>query len=319
MKKPQLAILLLSVFLFASTWAQGVPVVSDSLVQDLACPQLSIKEIHRKIRPEAFQTSYHLPVRNWSFSSGLYDLAACWSLARSQRLFFYLSRWNEKAPPADSKIIFNLLEMIRGSSPYTSIDEQQIKEFPLKELYVTSQPESSLGPQSPLWASLLVGLKQTLENDRVLFRNLRTEVEFYQSRRFHDFIRNIRYVIGDGARSPRKNRATRDLIIRNLEENSLPLILLRPKRVSQHVVLAKRYTVLSNGDIEFEVYDSNQPSRDQRLLFSHQEDEFYGPDIVGGLPKVDDPQAPLGVFVVDEKERDLIDRALLKYYQKKCP
>lgn len=292
--------------------------VSDSLVENLSCNSLKKEDVLRKIRVEAFSSFYHMPVINWGYSLGLYDLASCWSLARSQRLFFYLSRWNDSSAPDSEKTLFDVLEMIRGSSPYAHPGDLEIKEFPLKELLVFSHSESSLGIQTPLWHSLTKGLIQTFPNDKKLLRNLKSEVEFYQTWRFHDFIKNIRYVIGNGTRTPQQNRATRDLVLRNIEENKLTMLLLRPKRVSQHVVLAKKYNFKSNGDIEIDVYDSNSPFRDQKITFSRSDDEFYAPEIVRGLPHVDDPQAPLGVFVVDEKERDDIERALLKHYKKKC-
>lgn len=63
------------------------------------------------------------------------------------------------------------------------------------------------------------------------------------------------------------NLSSRNQLIRNLEENKLTLLLLRPKRVSQHVVLAKRFMVLPEGDIEFQVYDSNAPGQDRSVTY----------------------------------------------------
>lgn len=291
----------------------------DSLVEDLHCQNLSPEEIRRKIRPDAFSQAYHQPVRNWSFSVGLYDLAACWSLARSQRLFFYLTRWGETSPSSDpNKTTFEVLEMIRGTSPYAHIDDPSISEFPLKEYTVVSRPDNTWLPTTPLWLSLQQGFKQTFPNDKTLLRTFRSEIEFYQNRRFHDFLKNIRYVVGDGSRSPEKNRLTRNQIIKNLEDNKLPLLLLRPKRVSQHVVLAKSFATKANGDIEFSVYDSNSPAQNQIITFSGSDQEFYAPAVVRGLPRVEDPQAPLGVYVVDDSEFKILDKTLLNYYQRKC-
>lgn len=296
----------------------ATPVINDSLVEGLDCRLLSSAEIFKKIRPTAFSSSYHLPIKNWTFSAGLYDLAACWSMARTQRLFFYLARWEDAPSPNSDKTLFDLLEMIRGTSPYAHTSDSQIKEFPLSEYYIFPQRENTWDVSSPLWHSLIAGITQDFPNDKTLKRTFKSEVEFYQNRRFHDFIRNIRYIIGDGARSPEKNRATRDQILKNIENNRLPLILLRPKRVSQHVVIAKKFEISSNGDIEIRVYDSNAPLKDQLITFSKADNEFYAPDIVRGLPEISDPQAALGVFIVDDNEFKLIDKALLSYYQKKC-
>lgn len=291
---------------------------SDSLVENLDCSKLNVNEIYTKMRPEAFTTSHHLPVKNWGFSVGLYDLAACWSLSHSQRLFFYLARWGE-TPEADTqKTAFEVLEMIRGSSPYANADDPFIKEWPLDELRVFKQFENSWNTSFALWPALNKGFRQDFPNGQQLQRNFRAEIEFYQNYRFHDFIRNFKYIVGDGSRSAEKNRETRAQVLRNLETHKLTLLLVRPKRVSQHIVLAKRFELKVNGEVDIYVYDSNFPTKDQVITFNPNTVEFYAPEIVRGLPEVDDPQAPVGIFVVDEKDRNLIDKALIKYYKKMC-
>ena len=290
----------------------------DSLVEGLSCDQLSPAKVYQSIRKDAWDPSYHLPVRNWAYSAGLYDLAACWSLARTQRLLFYLARWNEPPDKNPSQQVIEWMNQIRGSSPYGDMDTSNVKEFPLKDYHLLLRREAGPYYGSSLLADLSAGFKQNLSNGTTLQRNFKAEIEFYQNRRFHDFLKNLKYIVGDGSRSPDKNRATRNALLRNLEENKLTLLLLRPKRVSQHVVVAKSFERLSNGNIEILVYDSNYPMQNQKIMFRELDSEFYAPDIVRGLPEVDQPNAALGVYIVDEDERSAIETALVKYYKNKC-
>lgn len=298
--------------------ATGKRLSPDSLTEGLSCENLSTQRIYQSIRSDAWTPAYHLPQRNWSYSAGLYDLAACWSLARAQRLFFYLARWGESVPPTSPQKLEALADLLRGSSPYANYDDFHPREFPLKDYFVFSQNEGSPLPGSELLSSLEVGFQQPLGNDKNLKRTFKSEIEFFQNRRFHDFIKNARFIVGDGARPVQENRNTRNALLRNLEENKLTLLLLRPKRTSQHIVLAKSFSPKTNGDIEVEVYDSNVPHKNQVLLYSSQDHQFYGPEIVQGLPGVLNPQAPLGVYIVDEKERSMIEATLAKHYQSKC-
>jgi hypothetical protein len=88
--------------------------------------------------------------------------------------------------------------------------------------------------------------------------------------------------------------------------------------MAQHIVLAKRFELKSNGEVDIYVYDSNSPMKDQVVTFKSETAEFFAPEIVRGFPEVDNPQAPLGVFIVDEKDRNLIEKTLVKYYRKMC-
>jgi hypothetical protein len=310
---------ILFVFLFLKiNPAFGASSYSDSLVENLNCSKIDATEIYKKMRAESFSLNYHLPVQNWGFSVGLYDLAACWSLARSQRLFFYLARWNESSDKDIQKATYEILEMIRGTSPYAHVDDPFVNEWPLDELTMIKQLDRQWNITSVLWGALNKGFRQDFPNGRQLSRNFRSEIEFYQNLRFHDFIRNLKYVVGDGSRSAESNRETRSQTLRNLELHKLTLLLIRPTRMAQHIVLAKRFELKSNGEVDIYVYDSNSPMKDQVVTFKSETAEFFAPEIVRGFPEVDNPQAPLGVFIVDEKDRNLIEKTLVKYYRKMC-
>ena len=171
---------------------------------------------------------------------------------------------------------------------------------------------------STLWSGLQFDYTQNLGAGKSLYRSWKGDIEQYQKERFHEFARNLKLVIGDDARSAKKNRATRNQILTNLESHRMTLLVLRPTRLSQHVVIAKSFRLLSNGRTEIVVYDSNQPLRDQILTYDANAEDFFATDIVRGLAKVKDPQAALVVFVVDEYDRSLIDLAPVKHYRTQC-
>lgn len=312
---PLVSVVLLLTLLSPRSGASPNKVISDSLVENLACSRVSTDEIYRRIRPEAFSSQYHNLSVNWPFATKLYDLAACWSLARTQRLFFYLARWNH---PQDSARVSDILDMVRGSRPYLTKYLKRIEESPVTDFKVFTQKDPTWKNTSPLWAGLQYGYTQNLGAGKSLYRSWKGDIEQYQKERFHEFAKNLKLVIGDDARSAKKNRLTRNQILNNLESHRMTLLILRPTRMSQHVVIAKSFRLLSNGRTEIVVYDSNQPLRDQILTYDASQEDFFAPEIVRGLAKVKDPQAALGVFVVDEYDRSLIETALMKYYKSQC-
>lgn len=316
-KKVKTLFVFLAVISSTPTFAQGPKVISDSLVENLSCHRISSDEIYRRIRPDSLSSSYHTLSVNWPFSAGLYNLGACWSLSRAQRLFFYLARWNESQNP-DNRKMHEIFDMVRGSKPYANSKDWKIREADLTELSVFPQKDSRWTPTATVWSALQYGFTQRFANGKSLLRAWKTDIEHYQKERFHEFAKNLKFIIGDDARSDRKNRQTRDQLLRNLESNRLTLLVLRPTRMSQHVVVAKSFEIKSNGTIDIRVYDSNQPLRDQILTFDNRQNDFFAPTIVRGFAKVRNPQAAIGVFIVDEYERTLVDTALVKHYKRKC-
>lgn len=310
-------LLTLATILSANTvWAKTV---TDSLVKNLPCDQITVSEIYRKIDTSQFSSQYHLPITNWNYDSGLYNLGNCWSLTHAQRLFFYLNRWNSlvAAKPADTKLQ-GLLNFLRGAKPYTQNEEKWILDGPLGRLQVFGAAESHFDKKSGLFAGLMTGVSQLFPNHKTEKRNFKSEIEHYQKNRFTKFLKNIKYVIGTGARSEQKNRETRDALIQNLEGNRLPMMILRTIRTTQHAVLAKHYEVLSNGDISFTVYDSNQPDKDQTITYKQADQNFYAPEVAKEFTDKKYGNDPLGVYIVDQDDFDPIDRALVEHYTALC-
>lgn len=310
-------LLTLAATLFANTlWAKTV---SDSLVKNLSCDNITASEIYSKIDTTQFSSEYHLPITNWKFDSGLYDLANCWAMSRTQRLFFYLNRWRsmvDAQPTYQSRK--GILDMIRGAVPYTQNEEKWILDGPLSRLYVFGAAESSFDKKSGLFAGLFNGIKQSFANNRTEIRNFRSEIEHYQKARFTRFLKNIKYVIGTGARSEKRNRNTRDALIQSLEQNRLPMVVLRTVRTTQHIVLVKRFEVRSNGDIEFSVYDSNLPEKDQQLTYKQSDQNFYAPIVAAEFTAPKHAEKALGVYIVDQEEHGPIEDALVAHYTALC-
>ncbi|MFM6927294.1 MAG: hypothetical protein ACKOX6_02465 [Bdellovibrio sp.] len=303
--------------LFANTlWAKTV---SDSLVKNLSCDNISASEIYSKMDTTQFSSEYHLPITNWKFDGGLYDLANCWAMSRTQRLFFYLNRWRSMVDAQPTyQTRKGILDMIRGAVPYTQNKEKWILDSPLSRLYVFGAAESAFDKKSGLFAGLFNGIKQSFPNNRTEIRNFHSEIEHYQKARFGKFLKNIKYVIGTGARSEKRNRNTRDTLIQTLEQNRLPMVVLRTVRTTQHIVLVKRFEVRSNGDIEFFVYDSNLPEKDQQLTYKQSDQNFYAPIVAAEFTAPQHAEKALGVYIVDQEEHGPIEDALVAHYTALC-
>ena len=130
-------------------------------------------------------------------------------------------------------------------------------------------------------------------------------------------MKNIRYVIGTGGRSYKRNHQTRDNLLSNLERNRLTLVIIRPTRLTQHVVLVKRFELLSNGDVDFYVYDSNQPLNDTRITYKKSEEDFFAPEVLKTL-SAKHANEPVGIYIVDDEDHGPIENALVAHYTALC-
>ncbi|UYL09942.1 hypothetical protein B9G69_005050 [Bdellovibrio sp. SKB1291214] len=284
----------------SSSFAQRT--VSDSLVSDLPCDKVTANEIYRRMSQNQFSSSYHIPLTNWGVEAknGLYELGVCWSLSRAQRLLFYLNRWNETSTVRGPQTL-QVLNMLRGDPTYPVI------------LNSETYPRTDLG----MLGNLMDGVSFE-RGGKNLHRNFRSEIEKYQLARFHKLGKNLKYLIGNGTRSKTNNRQTKDQLVGNLQINKLTMLIVRANRMAQHVVLAKRFERLSNGDINFYVYDSNHPGEDNVLTYNKADSRFYSPGIVYGVVPAKDLNDSLGVYIVDEQERDPVEKVLVRYYSSLC-
>lgn len=299
-------------------------VISDSLVENLQCSNFSIDHIYKGIRADAFEVSRHIPRRNWLFNNGLVTLGACWGLSSAQRRLFYLGRYDdgEMAQVNESETIPTILDHLRGGRPervmYEGAHSKRLVTTPLRQYSVFSlgvKPfMDSLSETESLWQKLLIGFTEYTDGVQVR-RNFKSEIESNQLQHFYRR-GNLEMVKGDRSRTAQENRETVETLLKNLDGKRLTLLNIRTGRFSQHIVLAKSYFKV-HGFIYFLVYDSNAPHTNSWITYESSTSMFTSPQVA---QRLDDPDhfSPLGVYVVDEQERDLIDAALITYYREQC-
>lgn len=271
--------------------------ISDRLVQNLDCRNITKKQIMAQLQPHAFGSNLHLGYVNWQ--SGY--LGQCWSLSRFQRLTFYLHR--DPREMLTSYNVADAADMVRGYSVDQSMGEGGLNPVQNRRIDYT-----------------LFSVRDLLNNYSESGREFARDIEDFQSYRFHQ-PSNLRMGLGKGALAPQENQRTLQRIIQNLDQGRLVLVNLRSTQTAQHIVVVKKYVRAANSAaIQLHVYDSNQPHGDQILWYNTQENQFISASIMGpfwaqaGLS----PETPLGVFVVDENEMNLIETALVRYYSQAC-
>lgn len=95
-----------------------------------------------------------------------------------------------------------------------------------------------------------------------------------------------------------------------------PLIILRPDRYYQHVVMIKDIQPTPIG-ASIRVYDSNSPWLDREVVWHRNEEMFSAFDVINGMP-VPDASAFVGVFIVDQEENERVLESLVAHYRQVC-
>lgn len=278
--------------------------VTDHLVENLRCENLTKETLLKSLKPGFDSLQNQIPIKNWGFSAGIYNIAGCWSLSRSQRLIYYLSGF----PLAPEDTFKNNLDMIRRWVPVWN-----------KFGYMTYKDSKALSlmPEfNKIFPELVRGYEQNVGPETVL-RNFKEDIEIYQIHRFHQFLKNKDYVNGNRERAVKFNRESFQTLIKNLDSNRLTLVNLRPALKAQHVVLVKRYLKVSDDQVTLTVYDSNHPNIENEIFYNPKTEHFYAPSIVKDF-KIERPDDPIGLFVVDEEEREQALDLLVKNYQQLC-
>ncbi len=287
------------IFLASQQAAGGF--ISDHRVKNLNCSNVNADSVAKALRDEAFEVSQHLPVRNWAFRYGLYDLAGCWSLSRFQRLYFYLRE------PGRNPAFADFSNQARSREMYE--DEHEWKPVPLDKYWFV--PDFT----DPIWAKWEKGTVESGWSARPLERGLKPDIEYYQALRFHQ-LENIRYLNGPNERTRAENAKLINEIHGLLQSGRHPLILLRPDRYYQHVVLAKKIDFTPEGATIW-VYDSNSPWIERPLYWHRSEQMFSAFEIIDGMP-VPDSKAFVGVFIIDQDENERLLESLAAHYKSQC-
>ncbi len=285
-------------------------VLNDDLIENLSCQNLSLQSIYQSIKADAFSANKHTQKENWS--TGV--IANCWSLSRMQRLHFYLSRTTLLDETTATRKSEDILNMIRGSTP-DQINQPMIGtkeiENKLKKLTVYELTESK--------AMEKLEAKSKMSTGSIKDRNFVDDIETYQVRRFNNPANLSKYVLS-AAPSPAENEKLFRQIAQNLDQKKLTLINMRAFKTTQHVVVAKSYKKDELGNYQIDVYDSNYPLAIQKLIYVAAQKMFISPHTMGSYFRKRNmaPDSPLAIFIVDEEDREMIEKALLSYYQKVC-
>ncbi len=189
-------------------------------------------------------------------------------------------------------------------------DGQGWKAFPLDKFWFLPDQGDSR------WTSWENGWYESGSSPQALERGLKPDIEYYQALRFHQ-LENIKYLKGPLARTPAENDTTWSDLSSLIANGRHPLILLRPARYNQHVVVAKRIEKTTTG-ANIWVYDSNAPSIERMVVWDQTSAMFTAFDIVNGLRGVSDPSAALGVFIVDDEENERLLESLATHYTAVC-
>jgi hypothetical protein len=266
--------------------------ISDSLVRNLSCKNLTEANVLKSLQPDAFDRSRELPIRNWD-SNGI---ANCWGLALAQRDVFYFMRFGVSNLPSLEQRNYteDVARMISGDDAW-------------RKIYRVPYGQSSLGSGYNAGggggAALLAELN-SLDDGNDFTRRIETR----EKNRFFNPA-NLIYVAGGGALPVSTNRSNIKLIISDLRQGRLPLLNLRAAVTAQHIVIVRRVESQGDGNYDLHIYDPNAPGSDSVMQFSDGEFHF------SGLGQEDDV---VGVFVVDEGDMNNIQRKMYDYYAEIC-
>jgi hypothetical protein len=310
----------------ASNAGGSARTINDSLVQNLSCQNLSVNTIYRAIREDAFAESRNMDIVNWAYSSGGFTLANCWGLSSTQRMLSYMARYNESSnisKEARRELVLNMVRRavpaVQGEAGSTekgnrTQSRERVVNRNLKAYSVFPVEGSTVVDSYDFWWDLRAGYDMSLSKKYTVRRSLREDVQVNQTEHFYR-MSNVGMGLGSGATSSKDNYESLKTMMRNADGKRLTLINLRLDRTLQHIVMVKSYKKTGSGDVVFTVYDSNQPKLDQEVIYDSRSGAFTAPGIARSLYVA---TKPVGVFIVDEDERELYEVAMLKHYRSVC-
>lgn len=284
-------------------------IISDSLVKDLKCSELSRDNVLSVLQPDAFSWERELPIHNWGeidaagkrmgFKGSNNGLGQCWSLAHLQRIIFYMGRFNEPEPSDRSAYIKKLSATILGEN------DKNLEVFSIKDL-------------GSLTNKFTEHFINNQEDESA--RGLKRDIEKYQSQHLYQF-GNLGMLIGGSDRSRNENAQVFNQLRNDLERHRLPIVIVRESLSKQHAVVVKKVELDPTGNYAFDVYDSDSPGEEYSLSsisYIENEREFVAPWIVKEMGEFNVKTSPVGIFLVDEEDMDRIQDALYKHYTQVC-
>jgi hypothetical protein len=309
--------------------------VSDELVQDLSCESLNADAIYRAVRPEAFQQSRRIVLKN--FSDEAFQ-GQCWSLARTQRLNLLLGRQDHTAA-FDSRAIEAMISTAAVPPSEAGIELPEYNpNAPKANIGQTVERNALskwiLGPDTKRAAEAATFGQIYLNRlDQMLKRDIRKILQLpwlskYKTfswpeetskaiKRFIDAIRvgqtrlflrkeNVEYLHVEQSEAGLKNQLGR--IAKLTREKKLPLINMRESKKDQHIVVAHTFQVIEKDHYYIGIIDSNAPNDSTRAI----EIKRVNGRLIAWYGSQKD------IFLVEENERPKLDNALVRHYRRMC-
>jgi hypothetical protein len=267
-----------------------------------------------------------MDIENWNFSSGGITIGNCWALSSTQRMLSYLARYNQPNKMSQAARRELVLNMVRRGVPTVQVESSapekgnrqqnsdRVITKDLKSYSVFPVEGNSVSATYDFWWDLRAGYDMSLSKKFTVKRSLRDDVQVNQGSHFFRF-GNVGMGLGSGATSAKENYESLKTLMRNADGKRLTLINLRLERTNQHVVMVKSYRKTASGNVVFTVYDSNQPLRDQEVTYYAKSGVF---DSAGVAKYFGLAAKPMGVFIVDEEEREAFEVAMLNHYRSAC-
>ena len=303
-------------------------VINDSLVKNLSCNTLTRDNVLLSLQPSAFDKAKHLPLRNWDATG----IQQCWGLAFFQRRLFYLSRFADVDRPLSSQTRNDMIDLISTNAPQkivqlprthlnhfatmviepngTSIYQKALESLAKDDMVpmqdVNSTNSIFFGMFLPKYPNSIYGELIKSEGKR----SIKDSVEDLQRKLFFRFD-NISLLTGNIITTEKQNRETLSRIQDNLGQGRLPLVVVRQKIVSQHVLLIKSIEKISEEVYKIRCYDSSSPHSD--TIIYYKKGKFVGMSAVGA-----NVETETGIYIQDEEDMNQIQDLVFKYYKKLC-
>lgn len=288
--------------------AASARLISDELVTNLSCADLSPAAIYKSIDPWALDRNDRM-VDTYNFNANA--LGHCWAIARFQRLAILLGRMSIAH---DSREIDRLA---RGADYVSILSTPLYLRQPINRLKVFGMPADKERYSTRFDDSLHRGTNQKPDSQS-FFKALEDAQKrlFYSTSNFS--------LIGPLA-SQASQRAEFANIVSLTKKKMLPLINLRFTRLAQHVVVVMSAKLLRPGFWRLTTVDANGGAYERRELnviadkglikmcyghLSSESETDYCPSMTHEVVK--------STVLVGEDERPMIEQALVIHYRAQC-
>ena len=282
-------------FILSVTVTAQAKVVSDELVKNLNCSNLTADSVYSAIDRTSFLPARRVMISNAQMDYHVDSYGDCWSIAHWQRLNLLLGR-RAKELTYSPLLISNL---IRGQFQLPGL--LGVVGVGLTTYNVFEMPQDRQ----------LMTVEGTLQDDlKKIGRDYWQDLHTYQKGRFYRTT-NLYYVLTP--RSQETSVQTLVQVAKLANSNRLPLVIMRFAAADQHVVLVTRALRLGVDNYRFNVIDEANADDDRNSIRVTRTNGNWDVKYVtwSSEEKVD-------IFLANEEERPMIDQALVDYYSARC-